>query len=118
MNTVNPDATPKTPICHSSRQVEPIQPEPNNIPPASPITPALASLVKYPNINSKPTIASMMVKRTIAHQRISGVLTRYSMTGFMPNEFGRKWLNFSPIYPGASSTSLFSRTNLRQNAEK
>ena len=87
---VNPADTPKIPICHSSRQVVPSQPEPNRIPNARLNTPMLINLVKKPNIYNNPTTPSTMVKITIAHQSKSGVLTRYSMMGLIPSELGRK----------------------------
>ena len=87
---VKPAAMPRTPICHSSKQVVPSQPEPNNIPVARLNTPILINRVKKPSMKSNPTIPSMIVNITIDHQSCSGLDTRYSMRGFIPNELGRK----------------------------
>ena len=47
---VNPADTPKMPICHSSRQVVPSQPEPKRMPNARLNTPILINRVKKPSI--------------------------------------------------------------------
>src|SRR5690606_5750391 len=87
---VNPEATPKTPICHSSRQVVPNQPEPSKIPKAKKKTPMLINRVNKPSINKSPTIPSTIVKIAIAHQSWSGLETKCSITGFIPKAFGKK----------------------------
>ena len=94
---VKPAASPRIPICHSSKQVVPIQPEPSRIPIARPKTATLMARVKRPNMRKSPTTPSMMVKATMFHHKASGLLTRYSIKGLISKAFGRKWLNFSPI---------------------
>src|SRR5690606_41994967 len=72
MKMVKPEATPNTPICHSSRQVVPSQPEPRRMPIARLNTPILIRRVNKPSINNNPTTPSIMVKEAIAHHRASG----------------------------------------------
>ena len=86
----NPVAIPRIPICHSSRQVVPSHPEPSKMPVASAKTPKLIRRVNKPSIINSPTIASTIVKSTIAHQSDSGLETKYSISGFIPNAFGKK----------------------------
>src|SRR5690554_6094264 len=57
-NKTNPVATPNTPICHSSRQVVPIHPDPSKIPIAKKKTPMDINRVNKPNMSSRPTTAS------------------------------------------------------------
>ena len=69
-------------------------------------------------MKNSPTIPSIIVKITIEYHNWSGLETKCSIIGFIPNAFGRKWLNFSPIYPASSGLSLFSKISLLQKAEK
>ena len=117
-NRSSPAHMPRMPICHSSRQVVPSQPEPSRMPSARQKTPTLARRVSSPSMSISPTRNSMMVNATMNHQSSDGCVTRYSMTGLIPSALGRKWLNLTPMYPGSSGISLFSSTRRRQNAEK
>ncbi|SHY52946.1 Uncharacterised protein [Mycobacteroides abscessus subsp. abscessus] len=55
------------PICHSSRQVVPSQPDPSSIPSASRKTLTLIALVRIPAIKHSPVTPSTTVKTTIDH---------------------------------------------------
>src|SRR5690606_23020921 len=81
-------------------------------------TPILIRRVNKPRMINKPTIASTIVNTIIAVCKASGLETKYSIIGLIPKALGKKWLNFSPIYPASSGISLFSKIKRRQNAEK